>query len=96
MTLPADFPRPSRHAFERQLGAPYECAVCSMPADTHPTFLTELPEPATDGPQLPEDGIDYMGTPCPVCDVKSGSCVSRSGHYRPAHSRRLDIARGVA
>ena len=32
--LPADFPRPTPHDFERQPGTE-ECAVCSMPQDTH-------------------------------------------------------------
>lgn len=83
------------HFLDRDPQDPRNCLVCGDVYGYGVLHLSEepLPEPATDGPQLPEDGIDYWNVPCDVCDVQSGSCVSRSGHYRPAHSRRLEKAK---
>lgn len=83
------------HDYQPQHGCD-ECQVCSMPADTHPTRLTEVTELQTTGPLLPEDDVDFWQVPCPECGVTSGSCVSRSGYYTRAHSERLDKARGAA
>jgi hypothetical protein len=49
----------SSHEYQPQHGCD-ECAVCSMPAATHPPVYTEVPELPT-GPMLPEDSINYHG-----------------------------------
>ena len=84
-----------KHEFERQDGCD-ECAVCSMPPDTHPTLLAEVPELQTTGPLLPEDTVKFWNVPCPSCGVQSGSCVSPAGLYCRPHLSRLEKARAVA
>jgi hypothetical protein len=81
----------SVHEYQPQHGCD-ECAVCSMPAATHPPVYTEVPELQTTGPLLPEDHVDFWRTPCPVCKVSSGECVSASGYYMRPHAARLDRA----
>jgi hypothetical protein len=81
----------SSHEYQPQHGCD-ECAVCSMPAATHPPVYTEVPELQTSGPLLPEDSINYWNVYCVVCKVSSGECVSKSGYYMRPHRARLDRA----
>lgn len=70
------------------------CDDCGRPqqSSVHTDTTGEPYTPPDFLPLLPEDGIDYMTTPCDVCGVKSGSCLSRAGYYRPAHPSRLEKA----